>query len=90
MSKFKYEDLRVVADLIEPGDWFFTFDLRNGYYHVNIYEEHWNYLAFSFKHVILCFALCHLGLVQPLMFSLNYFVQSWLIGGRTESEFLFI
>ena len=43
------EDLRVVADLIEPGDWFFTFDLSNGYYHVDIYEEHWKYLAFSFK-----------------------------------------
>ena len=35
-------------------------------------------------------ALCHLGLVQPLMYSPNYFVQSWLIGGRTESEFQFI
>ena len=39
--KFKYEDLHVVADLIELGDWFFTFDLRNGYHHVDIYEEHW-------------------------------------------------
>ena len=38
-----------MADLIEPGVWFFTFDLRNGYYHVDIFEEHWKYLAFSFK-----------------------------------------
>lgn len=45
---FKFEDLRVVADLLRPGDWFFTFDLRNGYHHVDIFKEHWKFLAFSF------------------------------------------
>lgn len=46
--KFKFEDLRVVAEILQPGDWFFTFDLRNGYHHVDIFQEHWKYLAFSF------------------------------------------
>ena len=46
--KFKFEDLRVVAEILQPDDWFFTFDLRNGYHHVDIFQEHWKYLAFSF------------------------------------------
>ena len=41
--KFKFEDLRVVAELLQPDDWFLTFDLRNGYHHVDIFQEHWKY-----------------------------------------------
>ena len=37
-----------MAEILQPGDWFFTFDLRNGYHHVDIFQEHWKYLAFSF------------------------------------------
>ena len=47
-SNFKFEDLRVVAEILQPDDWFYTFDLRNGYHHVGIVQEHWKYLAFSF------------------------------------------
>ena len=47
-NNFKFEDLRVVAEILQPDDWFFTFDLRNGYHHVDIFQEHWKYLAFSF------------------------------------------
>ena len=46
--KFKFENLRVVAEILQPDDWFFTFDLRKGYHHVAIFQEHWKYLAFSF------------------------------------------
>jgi len=45
---FKFEDLRVVAEILQPGDWFFTFDLPNCYHHVDIFQEHWKYFAFSF------------------------------------------
>ena len=28
------------------GDWFFTFDLKSGYHHVDINEDCWKYLGF--------------------------------------------
>ena len=31
---FKYEDLRVVADLLSRNDYFTSFDLVSGYYHI--------------------------------------------------------
>ena len=37
--KFKFEDLRVVAEILQPDDCFFTFDLRNGYHHVDIFSR---------------------------------------------------
>ena len=37
-----------MAEILQPEDWFFTFDLPNGYHHVDIFQEHWKYLAFSF------------------------------------------
>ena len=46
--KFSYEDLRVVTDILEECDWFFSFDLRNGYHRVDIFEGHRKFLAFSF------------------------------------------
>ena len=37
-----------MAEILQLDDWFFTFDLHNGYHHVDIFQEHWKYLAFSF------------------------------------------
>ena len=45
--KFKFEDLRVASQLLDLGDWFFTFDLFNGYHHIDIGVEHRKYLGFS-------------------------------------------
>ena len=47
--KFKFEDLRVASQLLDLGDWFFTFDLFNGYHHIDIGVEHRKYLGFSYK-----------------------------------------
>ena len=44
--RFQYEDLRPFSDLFRLGDWFFKFDYQSGYHHVDIYPEHWKYLAF--------------------------------------------
>ena len=48
VKKFKYEDLLVVSQLVSKGDWFVTFDLKNGYHHVDIASAHRTYLGFSF------------------------------------------
>ena len=47
VPKFKFEDIRSVKDLFHKGDYFFKFDIHKGYYHINIFEPHVKYLAFS-------------------------------------------
>ena len=45
--KFKYEDLRSLSQVLQTNSWFFTWDLKSGYHHVDITAEHQQYLAFS-------------------------------------------
>ena len=59
VRKFKYEDLLVVSQIAAKGDWFITFDLCNGYHHIDIGWEHWKYLGFSFPITIwMCYVFC--------------------------------
>lgn len=44
---FKYEDLRTFRDIFQSGDWFFKFDYKSGYHHVDILPQHQQYLAFA-------------------------------------------
>lgn len=44
---FKYEDLRTLRDIFQTGDWFFRFDYKSGYHHVDIIPQHQQYLAFA-------------------------------------------
>ena len=43
MTKFKYEGLNVVPQPFSKGGYFFTFDLKSGYHHVDIHEDCWPY-----------------------------------------------
>lgn len=45
-STFKYEDLQTLTEMYEQNDFFFTFDLRSGYHHIQIHESHQKYLGF--------------------------------------------
>lgn len=47
--KFKYKDLRSLSQMLEQGDWFFTWDLKSGYHHVDIHPDHYKYLGFAFE-----------------------------------------
>ena len=47
MSHFKYEDLRVAALMFEKHEYLFKFDLKSGYHHFDIQEEHQKYLGFQ-------------------------------------------
>ena len=49
--KFKYEDLRSLSQVLEEGHWFFTWDLKSGYHHVDICLEHQMYLGFSWQFI---------------------------------------
>ena len=45
--KFKYEDLRSLSQVLNEGHWFFTWDLKSGYHHVDICPDHQKYLGFA-------------------------------------------
>ena len=47
IPKFKYEDIRTTRDIFTPGDWFFRFDYKSGYHHVNILPSHQKFVGFS-------------------------------------------
>ena len=73
VTKFKYEDLFVVSQLVSKGDWFVTFDLKNGYHHEDIACEHQRFLGFCF----------------PIKGCMRYFVFASLPFGLVTTPFIF-
>ena len=59
-QSFRYEDLRSLSQLFEQNFWFFTWDLKSGYHHVDIYVLHRKFLGFSwnFKGKLRYFIFC--------------------------------
>ena len=49
-DKFKYEDLRIAMLLFQKGDYMFSFDLKSGYHHIDIFVPHRQYLGFCWEH----------------------------------------
>ncbi|XP_062603797.1 uncharacterized protein LOC134265592 [Saccostrea cucullata] len=47
--KFRYEDAITAKEMLKIGDFMFTFDLKSAYHHLEICEEHRQYLGFSWK-----------------------------------------
>ena len=45
--KFRYEDLRYLSEVFEQGFWFFTWDLKSGYHHEDIFHPHQQFLGFA-------------------------------------------
>ncbi len=46
---FKYETLAELPEVLQPGDFMFTADLKSGYHHVDMREECWTYLGFEWR-----------------------------------------
>ena len=79
--RFKYEDLRSLSQVLDEGHWFFTWDLKSGYHHVDICLDHQKYLGFAwpfsgvvryFTFSVLPFGLssacfCFTKLLRPLV-----------------------
>ena len=49
LNKFKYENLRTVAELFHENDFFIRFDLTSGYHHIDIHPEQHKYLGFHWR-----------------------------------------
>ena len=69
----RYEDVRTVFDLFHSGYFFFTFDLKSGYHHVEIFPDHRQYLGFSWR----------------FDFGVKYFVFSVLPFGLSSAPYIF-
>ena len=46
---FKYEDLKILAEMFQQGDFFVRFDLTSGYHHIDIHVDHQKYLGFHWE-----------------------------------------
>ena len=44
---YRYEGLNLIPALFQQGEYFTVFDLKSGYHHVDIHEECWPYLGFT-------------------------------------------
>ena len=78
--KFKYKNLCSLSQVLQ-GHWFFTWDLKSGYHHVDISPDHHKYLGFAwpfngvlryFTSAVLPFGLsctcfCFTKLLRPLV-----------------------
>ena len=48
-SKFKYEDLKHISQVLDYKQYYISFDLESGYDHVDIFPPHQKYLGFSWR-----------------------------------------
>ena len=73
--RFKYEDLRSLSQVLDEEHWFFTWDLKSGYHHVDICLDHQKYLGFAwpFSGVVryFTFAVLPFGLSSACFFSFS-------------------
>lgn len=47
LTPFSYESLANLADILQPHDLIFNWDLKSGYHHIEIHPEHLHLLGFS-------------------------------------------
>ena len=90
-SKFRCEDVSIAREVLNPGDFMFSFDLKSGYHHVEIFPEHRQYLSFSwifssgvtryFQFSVLAFGLSS----APYLFTklLKPLVKKWRTEGKS-------
>ena len=75
--KFRHEDLQSLSEGFEQRFWFFTWDLKSGYNHVDIFHPHQQFLGFAwdFEGVTkyFTFAVLSFGLSTTFVFVLFFF-----------------
>ena len=94
-QKFKCEDWRVLLSYVNKGDYLFSFDLKSGYHHIDIFPDHQTFLGFSwvFSGTVryFCFSVLPFGLSSaPYIFTkcLRPLVKFWRFNGIKIVVFL--
>ena len=92
---YKYENLRTIRDIIQENNFLITFDLKSGYHHIPIAEEHHKYLGFEwdfgqeishFVFVVLPFGLGPAGYVFSKL--MRPLIKKWRKEGKRTSLYL--
>ena len=95
-SEFRCEDVSIAREVLNPGDFMFSFDLKSGHHSVEIFPEHRQYLSFSwifssgftryFKFSALPFGLSS----APYLFTklLKPLLRKWRTEGKSIVVFL--
>ncbi|KAL5004784.1 hypothetical protein ScPMuIL_018240 [Solemya velum] len=64
------DTMKKVLNLVQEGDWSINLDLKDAYFHIEIYKKHRMYLRFCYKSVVYQFrALCFGPTVAPRVFT---------------------
>ena len=50
ISKFKYDDLKLIAQVLDRDQYYVKYDLKSGYHHIDIFPPHQKYLGFAWRH----------------------------------------
>ena len=95
-QKIKYDDISVILQYLQKDDYMFSFDLKSGYHHIEMYSEHTDYLAFAWPDkfgniVIYKFVVLPFGLSSaPYIFTklLRPVISWWRSHGHRVSIFL--
>ena len=59
--RFKYAHINQTRDVFEPGDFLFAWDLKDGYWHIDLHPEFWTHMAFEWEGVTYYFAVLPFG-----------------------------
>ena len=91
----KFDDLKVMEQFLNPNDFMFKFDIKQGYHHINIFEPHQKFLGFSWeiegKILYFVFTVLPFGLTSaPFIFTktMRCLVKYWRLNGIKIACFL--
>ena len=96
-SKFRCKDMSIVREVLDAGDFMFSFALKSGYHHVEIFRGHRQYLSFSWTFSSSHTRLLHFFSVLPFGISsapylftkiLKPLVKKWRSEGKSIVVFL--
>ena len=59
--RFKYAHINQTRDVFEPGDFLFAWDLKDGYWHIDLHLDFWTYMAFEWEGETYRFAVLPFG-----------------------------
>ena len=82
---FRLDDWKMMMQYVHKGDFIFSFDLKSGYHHLDIFSGHQQYLGFSVRfgsHIrYFSFTVLYSGSVQGLIFFLSFYDLLYSTGG---------
>ena len=79
-DKVKFEDWKIAAQYFQKDSYLYKFDLKSGYFHIDICPSHMTYLGFSWNSKFYCYTVLPFGLSSaPYIFSkcLRPMVKFW-------------